>query len=401
MAEENENEVVDNPPASVEQEIEQFAGTTRFPDFKGEEKTELPPTQKVEGEELGKIPDLEDFAKILGQTPKEKTTAKIETKKVEAKVETKEEDSEQEAPIPPKTNNQPKTPARDYTGFGEVEAKYLQKMSNESFDYFSKHLKESRVKEETYKNEKKSLETELAKAKEGKVQLPESYYDNPNAAILMPEVQTLQANVSLASQIQNHWKNQLIAVKSGKPIYDLVQDAKGNITVAAEATEITEENKAQIEMTLQEEYQNAIMQTGKFRQQLDTTVSGFKTKHLEKVAAIRSFEDKVMPIFSEENKDTDEYKTYLSVAEGIAKQGISKDNPVFNMLAKSCALNFILRDLYNSEVKKTKVVAAVKQDQKKAGPTGSSFTGGGNGSGLKEAPSLESYEAYGLPKIRN
>lgn len=389
------------PSATIDDEIRAFEGTGVYPTF-GEEGDK--PAEKVEQQEkvgdtedrsaakidegpeaLAKLPSLEEMSKLIG----DKTIPVI--KKDGVKPEDKKEGDEQEA-VTDKTN-QP--PARDLEGFGDKEKLWLKRMPFEAYEHFSKVVKESRTKEETYKAEKKKLETDLAQAREGKVQLPESYYDNPEAAWLMPEVRDVQARLTFATEIEKHWENQLIAVEEGKPFFDLVQGKDGKIYVADKETEVTAENQVRLKAGIQRQFQNAINQTGQLRGVLESTVTGFRNKHQERINSIRATEDKLMPAFSEANKDTEEYKVYQQVTTELPKLGIGKDNPAFQMLAKSCALNLIMKNIIESQAGKTKTAAAVKEDQRKAGPTGASFSGGAV-KPQAQAPSLQDFAKYGL-----
>lgn len=386
---------------SIDQEIINFAGSNKFPDFETPTTTpetkapEAKPTQTPEAKPAPeKITNVKDFNKVLGEADTLAKGLGAKDKPPVAPI-----DSEKEVEV----TGEPQKQSRDLTGFSDHEAKILKRMSNESFEYVAKQLKEKRELETKYTEEKKTYEAEVAKLKEGKTTLPDSYYDHPQAAMLTPEVQQLQATISTATAIENHWKQQLLNIEMGKDWYDLIEDPKtGQIYVASKATSAGTagsdewvKNKYQVN----DYYNQTQRQSLGLQQQLNTYVAGFKQRHEGTVNGIKAAESKYMPMFNDP-KSAD-YKKVEEVSKEVAKLGINPTNPAYTMLAKSIALNLMLKEVIMQGMQEVQRTEQIKTQQIKAGPNMSSFSGGDNStSKVNKAPTLADFESLGLPKIK-
>lgn len=372
------------------EQIDDDGGMSKISDEEkaGEGKKE----EKKEGNNLQSTKEekevkLEDFGKILGETSeivkknKEEAKAKSEEKKDEVKVETKVDDGKKEE----------KTVERDLTGFGEREAKWLRRMPLDAYEYFSKALRDGRLNQEQAKKQAEEYEAKVKALTEGKTELPASYFANPNAIKISPDYVALQEGVSLSAEIERHWQEQLDRIEKGENWFDLWQDPKtGKIYVQNEAKEPTASAKVQVGRY----YNDAGIQTREVIGQLNSMVKEFKEKQTSYVQKIKDAEKQYMPVF--EDKNSDEHKMSMKVGDELKKIGITDDNPAFSMLAKSVALNFILRDIILAAQTNTQRQQANATDAKKAGPTSAEFTGGGNNSKGKDI-SLDDFKKAGLP----
>jgi hypothetical protein len=370
-------------------------GQNKGSEVKTNEKSDVTEETKVDskddkGQEVSttetkdpKIVKLSDFSKVL---PGAKNIVKdlgIESK------ENKEDEVETEDKGETK-------PQRDLTGFGEREAKWLQRMPFEAYEYFSKQLKDTKASQEVVKQK----DVEIAKLKEGKTTLPDSYYENPQAGWLQPEVQELQGNLTLASQIETHWKQQLINVETGKDWFDLIEGKNGEIFVDNKPKSAGIPGEAEWAINKQnisQYFQQAINQTGRIRGELNGIVTGFQSKHKELLGKVKSAEDTFMPMFKDEASD--EYKKVVPIRDELVKFGLAKDNPAINMLAKSVALNMILKELYLAEKSKREVKGQIADSQRRAGPNASVTNGASPGDTKPSGPSLKDFGKLGLRKI--
>ena len=385
--------------SGIDAELEHFEhGTTLTSTAKEEGKTEETKTEETKVEEKI-LPKLEDFGKLLGETSS--ITKKLdEGKKIEEKVDDKKEETPKEDEVVKETPDDKGKPARDLTGFGERESKWLQRMPYDAYEYFSKTLKDSRAVEEKHKKEKDDYEAKIKTLQEeGGVELPESYYHNPNAVVLSKDYQDCQSAINDSQLCEQHWKIQLNRIEKGEPWYDLVQDPKtGKIYVEKESKEPTVDNKVQV-MSYFNQVGN---QTQRLIGRLNTIVDTFKDKSVEFQNKIRGAEKQYMPVF--ENTKGDEYKLFEQVAEQLPSIGIDKDNPAFAMLAKSCALNLILKDLIlkgsSGTANNQRSKESFEEEKRKAGPSSKQTTGGGGGGkGNTTAPTLEDFKKFGLPNM--
>jgi hypothetical protein len=173
-----------------------------------------------------KKPVTTETAKDTNQNVKQETTEKLETEVKDkgevADGEGKEEvENEEEQPeeVPEETTEDDEkihgNSKRDYTGFSQNEVKILKKLDNSRFAALAPLIK-------TYKDaagKAVQLATELESSKkllkEGGI--PESWHEHPEAYQLSREFQDLNTQYSYQEQADNHYQQQLLNIKQGKP----------------------------------------------------------------------------------------------------------------------------------------------------------------------------------------
>lgn len=299
--------------------------------------------------------------------------------------------------------NRRQSEGRDVTGYTEQVATWLKRMPLEAYQFFNKQLREKAEFEKGSKEKLTSLETKVKTLEEGKQVLPENYYEHPESVVLTQDFKELQSTLTLASQIEQHWEQQLIAVsklKDGEEsvIYKLTTDKEGNYFIDDKnPIKVDDENKAQLLITLQKYARDTGQQTANVRGQLNQLIETHGNRHKEYVSKLAAAEDKYMPWFKDEKSD--EYKYFDAVAKQLPAQGISKNNPLFNMLAKSIAMNIMLRDVIASGKTNANKDQRIKEQQRRGGPTGADFTGGDiKGGGKGRITSVNDFT--GLPAIK-
>lgn len=127
-------------------------------------------------------------------------------------------------------NQQPQTPAapaqnnsRNYAEFPEELHPVLKSLNNANYAKFAPKLKELY----TEAQRAKQLESDLTEARKG----PQYFYEHPEGFRLSPEYRQTESQLSMADFELEHWRNQLIAIKSGQPWSELQgykTDANGN-----------------------------------------------------------------------------------------------------------------------------------------------------------------------------
>jgi len=375
--------------SGIESEVKRFEGNISAPK-PGESGTETRPDDSPK-ESI----KLNDFGKLLGETGD--VLKKLEDQKKDKPDEVNKslDESKEKTDIKTKEDNRQEPnndgrPARDLTGFGDREAKWLQRMPYDAYEYFAKSIKTSREAETLFKKEKEELSTKLKEVSEGRIELPPSYYENPQAVVLSPEYQEAQEALSLSQQIETHWKEQLERVEKGEEWYDLISDPKtGKIFVDKTGKEPTATNKINI-ITY---FQKVANQSQRFATNIDNIVNSFKTKHGTLISNIRKAEKDYMPFF--EDTKADVYKYVENVTPELKKAGINENNPAFSLLAKSCALNLILRQMLDEKNAEGVKKNGVAEDARRAGPTSKSATGGSVG-GNKMEVTMEMYKKMGI-----
>lgn len=336
---------------------------TETPVFATEAPTELEVTQpEVSDAPEVTIDDFRGQRPVMTDVPVEKEVTNLDEVQPEVK------------PVEEEPQAQPTEPT---IWDAYPAAKALQKkMANDARQFLEARLSEL----EATKKQKLEIENSLALAKQGRTQVPDSYYENAHAYVLLPEYQSAQANSALAQKIVQHWYEQKERVASGMDWYDIqeVRDAQGrlvDIKPAADAIKLDGKGVAAVDT----QYMHSAQQFNELRNQAQHIAQNFRQNVNSRIEAIRKAENEIFANDNWAKKDTAEYKTAEQVADGIKKLGISESNPAFGLLKKTGAAYLMLREAYVALEKKQTQAASVQQKQRAAGPTTSSLKSGGGG----------------------
>lgn len=230
------------------------------------------------------------------------------------------------------------------------------------------------VELETIDKQKTDTIKQLA---QGRTPIPDSYYENQHAYILLPEFQQANRDAELASAVHDHWLRQRISLQNGKEYrgLEIVQDpVSKQVTLKPSAPQpYSEDAMYQVENM----YAGAVRQMNHFDGQRQSIMTGFHSQVNDRLSKIRSAETELFPPERWGKDDTHEGKMVASVKQGIRELGISEANPAFNLLALAGAALMIERQYRESLTKKADVKKGIAEDTRKAGPTGSSTSGGG------------------------
>lgn len=271
---------------------------------------------------------------------------------------------------------------RDYTGLEENEIPLAKRMSNAAFNYVKPalvELKEKRVK-------LKSIETENASLRQGKVTLPEDYYRHPDAYVLTPEFGELSRNVNLATAFQNHWNEQMIKIEEGKDWQDLVRGADGQYSLSAPIAS-SPTAKVQVMSYLNHATNQIGVQQGR--------IQALQQSHVGKYSS----EENIIKGASKE------YFGYLDDAKHPAHamyQDVLKRFPasrqkdaVTDLAARAVTAALQYQNAYNilkaSNGETTKIAEVVKETVKKVGPTNAAINSGGKSDTKVAAPSFSDF----------
>ena len=149
---------------------------------------------------------------------------------------------------------------RDYSKYGEEDAKFLKQMSNEAFEHFSKRSEETIA-----------LARMLKETKSGKPTV-----DHPDAYVLSDEYRDNYANFSKATTEQQHWRDQLIKIRNGDAWQNIEGYDKGDrLVLSKESFKPTQQAEIDVEMALQE----AVGLNRKFTESLDEVSKTYKDKY--------------------------------------------------------------------------------------------------------------------------
>lgn len=350
----------------------------------GEDKS----TERSETKTAAQPVNIKDYDNLVGSNLANlKVTG--DKKETEKKIDEDGEAEDKTKTIDPEVKlDEHGKPIRDLEGYGEQEKKWLQRMPYDSYKHFTSLIKEKKEIETKYKTESEALKTKITNLESGKQVLPESYYENPNAFILSPEFAKIQGAKQLSKVVEDHWTEQLRKFKKGESWTPLTNDPKTGEIVYDDDREFNADD----EVYILKQLSGAEKQAAKYAIEVDRFVAGFQETHRSYISKVKQAEKEMLPVF--ENKESNEYKTYQSVIPTVEKWGIRKDNPAFDFVAKSVALNLIFKDALTSMIASQQKTKTLSEEQRKAGPTQSSFSGGGasNNNNKKEAPKFSDYE---------
>ena len=163
-----------------------------------------------------------------------------------------------------------KVPKRDYSAFDPEDAKILEKQPNGVFNLLAPALKKYYAE----RDRAKALETEVKTLKEQPGRIPDAWYENENAFTLTPEYGKLTETYNRLNIEANHWEQQLINIKAGKPWHDLTFDPKVGYGLAA-----PQEPKEGDEFAVQKAYNNALRLQEKVSSQAEKIQNDFKSQY--------------------------------------------------------------------------------------------------------------------------
>jgi hypothetical protein len=255
-----------------------------------------------------KTPPTTETAKDTNQNVKKETTEKLETE-VEDTGETTDIEEGKEGELDEdggnKTAEQDQGEAdkesetegdekihgnskRDYTGFSQNEIKVLKKLDNARFAAVTSMVKP--YKEAAGKAIELARELESSKKllKEGGV--PDNWHEHPEAYQLSREFQELNTQYTYQEQADNHYQQQLLNIKQGKPWTPLQWNKVTNQMEYGQPQEPTD----QAEMFVQRQ----LIAATNAKQNLDNRAAQIKQNHASSyeraAASIRSEVDDVV-----------------------------------------------------------------------------------------------------------
>jgi hypothetical protein len=275
------------------------------------------------------------------------------------KQEPKAEETQEETEEKPTLSTKPKAKeviARDYSVFEEGDREIFKNTRNDAFN---------RIKDIYAEN--KELKKKVAETPKGT-----QVYGHPHAYALSPEYQQLSNTVGIASQIEDHWEQQLISVKKGGKWQDADIDPKTGKLVLGPVQDADDMTEFQLGKHLR----SAQNQTFRIQQKLENFQNDYSSKYQQSVKKIEGMKEQYFKAFQEDKNIGEAFKK--SVA-GIQSELPSEfqDHPLADLLAHTgAALMFIAQE--NKKLKAgTTIKASVKADAAKAPPTKGSFVNTG------------------------
>ena len=266
--------------------------------------------------------------------------------------------------------------ARDYTGLKPHEVVFAKKMAKDSFAHYKSVLSENNA----LKAEKTDLSNKLVALSQGKAQLPDSYYDHEGSVTLTPEYNEIYQAVTLASQVQNHWQQQLANVRAGEQWNNL--EMHNNQLQQSQPIEATPQGEAYIMSQLSFSQQQVLAQENRAKQ----LIEGHKSKVAQRTDLTRAIEKEYYPHFENEQfVGVPMMRDISKKMEGLGFRG----NPLLQAFAKSAATNQLLIAYIKSKLGQATAVAGTARDARQAQPRIPQSALGANG---KPNVSFDMYE---------
>lgn len=304
----------------------------------------------------------DDFEKVLdGGTPKSSPKERAdEVKELDKKAkEARAQEKNLTTKVKPTEPAKPQSDvnARDYSDLPDEVKPLFQKMSNDAFARLKPMFLEHRAQKDLIESQKRDLEA----ARKGQVNIPENWYDNPNAFTLLPEAQTLEADFATANAIERHWNEQLMKIESGEDWQDLDFDPKtGRLVKGAPQPANTA-----AKVSVLGNWQMAKDQVKDVQASYIKLRDSFKERHTTIVNSFNERVDHYLPMFKDKEHA---FTKQLAPALDLFPKAY-QNHPVTVACAKLMIVNqSLMQYVKQLETEKSKTVAK-SADIKKAGPT--------------------------------
>lgn len=270
---------------------------------------------------------------------------------------------------------------RKFDGVEDSDIPLFRQMSNAAYEkmyplYLSHKESEKKLAEK---------DAELTKVRSTSVSdLPPSYYSHPNAYVLNPKYQKAAYDASMADKIVDHWTEQLVNIRNGKPWVDLDIGKEGNF-IYSQPQQSNENGSS--EVAVMRNLQFATNQQFKLTSEVSKFVNEHQTRHSRDVDFIRQAINTYFPGYDKSDHPTANMQKELIKALPESMQ----DSPVATLFACSAAANLLQAE----EIKKLKVESeknkSIKADASAAPPAISQLKAG---AGSRNGPiiSLEAFK---------
>jgi len=274
------------------------------------------------------------------------------------------------APAVPATHS-----ARNYADYPEELHPILKSLNNANFAAKAPVLKQMY----TDAQRAKVLESELAEAKKG----PQFFYEHPEGYQLDPQYRETQHQLSLCDFETEHWRNQLLAIKSGQPWVNITgykTDAQGRlIEPIFERRDALGEGK--IDTAAEVQIMGHLQNVGPVRQNILGRINGIVSEYSQSGQRAQSelgeLDKRIFSKFGELDKlPADERKNYELATAAVPKY--FRNHPLTDKLGKSFVMyNRLLKRTIATQQENERLKAEIS-GRKSATPSRIP-SGGGNG----------------------
>lgn len=251
---------------------------------------------------------------------------------------------------------------RDYSIFDPADVPLMKRMGNEQFN---------RVKAIYQENKELKSKPKAPERKEG--DLPDSYYEHPEAFVLAPQYKQVSAQASLAKDIQTHWKRQELNISKNGKVQDLGWDDKQGKLVYMPEREATAEDAVNVENLLTEAREQTMSTTAKLKE----ITTNFKNRATSEVNALKQEEERLFPGYGD-----DKHESQAAQKELLNKLPPSlRSSPLASTLVKAGAALGIVVKAYKEIEAENQRLKGIKKDSQQAPPKKNAFVKSGNSNG--------------------
>jgi len=275
--------------------------------------------------------------------------------------------------------------ARNYADYPEELHPILKSLNNANFAAKAPVLKQMYADAQRAK----TLEAELAEAKKG----PQFFYEHPEGYQLDPQYRETQHQLSLCDFETEHWRNQLLAIKSGQPWVNITgykTDAQGRpVEPIFERRDAPGEGK--IDTSAEVQVMGHLQNVGPVRQNILGRINGIVGEYAQSGQRAQSelsdLDKRIFSKFGELDKlPADEKKNYDLATAAVPKY--FRNHPLTDKLGKSFVMyNRLLKRTIATQQENERLKAEISG--RKAATPSRIPSGGGND---KVAPADEVIE---------
>ena len=308
--------------------------------------------------------------------------------------EQRQEEEQQEEDLKPLTIVQPTVDdpenpdKRDYSKYLPEDAELLKKVPNHVYDQVKKRFEDIKTKEDKLKEYEHK-------------QVPDSFYENPDAYKLTDTYKQAEQQASITSILVDHYKNELNKIDTGEDITVFAGfDDKGQpITRTIQANDVKNEDGDVVGKKHQASMQAILIQEmTKYSNQLDQQASAmnqikqqFTGSYDQVVQGIKATENQLFP---DTNVDDTYKKNMQAMSNSLPAQ--FRNHPLAGLVTKGYASYVDMFNKLKAENTKLKqqlgLKSAKQNDQARAGVTTSTTKTGQ--SGKKKSDSYYSVDEF-------
>lgn len=240
---------------------------------------------------------------------------------------------------------------------------FFKKMDNSAKQFVTAEFKRLKSEQDVLKQKLEIAEKEKAAAPQG---LPSGWYEHDEAITLTPEYKNLQSEKSTITAIEQHYRQQLIAIKNGEDWFDLVQDANGGIK------QVKQKASPEADVNVLTRIHNANNVLSSLEKNEQALVQAFKNQATNHRAGMKQLEAQYFPQY-EDTKVMESNEDVKAIKEVLAGSGLANDR-LSGMLTKLYA--FSMEQVRKVQELEAKVSSSKSVVLPKNGPTGDEINAG-------------------------